>query len=431
MLSLTSTFVQKGGTADPETQALAESLARVHGPVLATRERSGTHLYMACPHCLELDGLRELKKRHLAVNVDKYRMSRMGLTQPPARSGRRRVRGGRRPADNFGMCMKSGLPFGVAQLLEMPTLEQRIPNLPPLARAVNFVDNTVWLEPDGRGNMVPEGPGQTVPITQLPADHPAVWYLKAQRGYDLETLYRQFQCEFCTHEMPEGVFGEKRRYWRKLPLGFKDTPQHRIIFYCWMNGVRKSWQARVPEMRFDPPDGQGGIEHRKYYLHPYTGEWTWCETLDPNGKWAPRAGIERPDLEWDITKYRNARGSSRREVLFGFDAAMEFNRGRISNRICGLTEGPLDAGRFGPPVLAATGKFLSDEQMDMICQNFDTVVLFPDNDKAGLQALETIRRDMAGRIRLIAHDPALLGGKDPGDLHPEEARALHQSYFHG
>src|SRR5690349_6204924 len=55
-----------------QVKELANKLAAIHGSIDVARESSGTHLYCACPRCLALDGERELLKRHLAVNADKF-----------------------------------------------------------------------------------------------------------------------------------------------------------------------------------------------------------------------------------------------------------------------------------------------------------------------------------------------------------------------
>ena len=56
----------------PEITDLANRLAYIHGSVRVAIENSGMHLYLASPACLEEDGLIELTKKHLAVNVDKW-----------------------------------------------------------------------------------------------------------------------------------------------------------------------------------------------------------------------------------------------------------------------------------------------------------------------------------------------------------------------
>lgn len=55
-----------------EALKLAEQLANIHGKIRVAREASGLHFYLASPACLEQDGVVELNKLHLAMNVEKY-----------------------------------------------------------------------------------------------------------------------------------------------------------------------------------------------------------------------------------------------------------------------------------------------------------------------------------------------------------------------
>ena len=59
-------------TLPKDVELLATALSNVHGHVLIRRERGGLQLYMACPECLQNDGRKELSKKHLAINPERY-----------------------------------------------------------------------------------------------------------------------------------------------------------------------------------------------------------------------------------------------------------------------------------------------------------------------------------------------------------------------
>ena len=116
---------------------LAQRLAAIHGPVRVAAESSGLHLYLASPACLEEDGLIELTKKHLAVNVDKW------------------FRG----EEWCALCMKTETPYSVNDLVSMQSLEARGYQDVQREVTVQAKDNAAFLEDDGRGHMVPKSPG--------------------------------------------------------------------------------------------------------------------------------------------------------------------------------------------------------------------------------------------------------------------------------
>lgn len=400
---------------DMRVIALAEALANIHGPVHITQERSGLHLYMASPVCLEQYGRDELHKRHLAVNVSKY----LRIGQWAAKGGRRAGR-----IDSCAQCMKTSTPYTITQLLHMPPLSAR--GIKDTGATVKVVDNSAWLTTDPSGNTIPIGPGDVIPVTQLPPEHPAVWYLTQYRKpYDLERLWRQFRCSFCWREFPESL--QPRRRYRPLPAGMKDTPQGRIIFFADQEGIQKSWQGRVIDMI----DSAQGV---RYVLHPYTGAWTPVESRHPDGKFRPLPEIQQSKYDWSLTKYRNARGSSRNDILFGLDAAVMWNRqqGRTGrDTVAGLVEGPLDAGRVGPPFVALTGKFISPDQADILATRFRRVIFVSDTDPVGLQSREAAAAMFAGRmdLKIIKLEEFGQQGKDLGDLSNEDAETIIKPYY--
>jgi hypothetical protein len=191
---------------------LADTLSRIHGEVVVTKESRGIHLYMACPHCLETEGARELDARHLAVNAERF----FGLGPFAALAGTYNI-------DRSALCMKETKPINVCDLLNMLPLEQRGIKA-SRERQVHVVSKEHRLVDDGRGNRIPEDPGTVIPINQLPDDHPAVVFVRS-RGYEPEALYNHLQVSYCESEMPEDR--SIGRVYRRLPGGFFAIPGDR------------------------------------------------------------------------------------------------------------------------------------------------------------------------------------------------------------
>lgn len=380
-----------------DVQLLAGALSRKHGNIVVAREKSGLHLYMACPSCLQKDGRPEMRKRHLALNVSKYFGQDNFLTR----------RGG---YDNQRccQCMKEDKPYRVQELLDMAPLSER--GIPDEASSVTIssVERKCLIR-DAAGNEIPDHPGLVVPVNQLPGDHPAVIYLKS-RNFDLNRLYQQFRASFCYQEAPEDA--DKGRFYRRLPCGFRDTPQGRIIFYADMLGVQQSWQARIMEMVH---------EDIKYFFHPYQNVWTAMEHK-VEGKWQPLPHAMQEGKKWDPQKYKNAFSSQRNEVVFGYDAALRWNAD-MPKKLVISAEGPPDAARFGPPGIPLTGKYLSATQRRLITSNFHAMIAALQNDKASRELAATLSIAMQGNMQYFAVVTPPDGIKDFGEMDDASARA--------
>ena len=386
-------------------QKLAAVLGRIHGEVVIKNEKKGRHIYMASPAALMIDGRRELTARHMSINVDRY----FGL-------GKFRGIKGTYNNDSCGLCHKTDTPYQLSALLSMPSLEKR--GIPDAKQGVRINTRERHLVDDGQGNMIPDHPGEVVPVTDLLPGDPAYQYL-IERRYNLKTLYAQFRCSYCFDEAPMSRAME--RFYRKLPGDFRDTPQGRIIFYADLYGVQHSWQARIIDKVVN------GCLH--YYWHPYKKIWVLVR-IKSGDKWNLLPEFRDSEYEWKPSKYRLALDSYRNEVVMGMDAAILWNKvaRRGKKKICILCEGPLDAGRFGPPALAILGKYLSEHQAKVICREFDVVVWVGDNDKAGREGTARVKEQLAGKVRLhVADVPAPF--KDPGEMETSDAWALVKPYF--
>ena len=372
---------------------LAAQLSRILGRVTLVRESSGVHAYMASPICLDQDGARELQKRHLAVNLDKYLGNEKG-------------------SDLCGCCMKTSKAYRMSYLLRYcPSIsERKIINLGP--RDVKVRDNSRNLEDDGKGHMVPKGPGVTVAAFLLPEGHPARVYL-SERGYDPLALFKQFRLSWCTKELEDGEY-------RAMKGGFRATPQNRLIFYIYQNGVRMGWQARILDAKRD---------NFWYYYHPYTSLWTpalervgdgWKELLPP---------LEH---KWDPVKYAIGAGASRNKLLMGYDSAVKFADTQ-NERYCFLTEGPFDAYSLGLGGMATMGKYLSDEQAKLVADNFTRCIYVGQNDKVSQeQGIPRVVTAFANFPQVQLEIPPLPSEfKDIGEMSREQAGQFREDCLKG
>ena len=368
------------GDLDEEALILAQMLSVRHGNVRVAREASGVHFYIASPVCLQQYGDDELWKMHLAINVEKYLRDR-------------------ETNDVCALCMKTDRPYSMSDLLSMKNLEKR--GFKDVSHMITVKSDEQYLEEDGFGNMVPKSPGKVIPITQLTSTHPVIQYVKS-RNFDPILLERQFAAAYC-YEEREDIF------YRRLGGGFKATPQGRLIFYAYINGVRKGWQARVLEF----------VERDvKYYYHPYVDQWVPMESKTPNGWVTIDTSVEK----WDPAKYVLAHGAKKNSFIMGYDAAVDFNNDR-KDRVIGLTEGPLDAARLGPPFCAVMGKFLHYDQAKW-CNGFDRVVLAMQNDEAseGLAQKTSSLLSVMGIPLEVVRPPEQFN--DFGDMHPDEVTPI-------
>ncbi len=381
----------------PAVLQLADKLKVRHGDVRICREKAGWHIYCASPFGLQQDGRIELTKKHLAINAEKY----LAL-------GKYAKLRGTYSQDRVAQCMKSGKCYSISDLMAMPALAARgIPDKGIAKVSVN--DTSRSLVRDAAGHLVPDVPGKMVKLSTLPTNHPAIQYLIG-RGYSIPMLEDQFDARFCYEEAPESA--DLGRWYRKGPMGFRDTPQNRIIFHADIAGIRKGWQARYLEQ-----EHQG----QKFILHPYTNQWVAVAFRGPGKKWTPFPGYE----ELDLSKYKTAFGARRNEIVMGYDAAVRWNKAHGILRPVGvISEGPLDAGRVGAPGLAVLGKSLSDNQAQLVAGFFKKVIIVADNDKPGQEAKGKMIEALSSYMKSWVCVDVPAKYKDIGEMPGNEAAAL-------
>lgn len=368
----------------PTMADLVDRLASRHGRVKLAAEASGLHCYLPSPKLLSDGEEKELRSLHLAINLEKWEQGN----------------------DWAAQCMKSGTTYAVSDLMGMPPIAERGYDLDDMQIIESSPVNPDYFEEDENGIMVPIHPGRTEPVVDLGPSHPARFYL-ASRGYDVELLDEQFHIEYC-------YSGNPRSRYRKFPAGFTGGPEGRIIFYIMMDGARVGWQARILEWK---------VMGRHYFYHPENGM-VEVGCVDNNGKWHFHPGFEAMT---EMPKYTTGRGVRRNQTLMGYDAAVESDavdsQGR---RYCVIAEGPLDAGRLGPPAIALIGKSCSPVQAEWIAYGFDKVIAIPDRDAAGDKLTQSLYRYLARfnpsmECYVIDLPP---GYKDLGEMKYEAAWSL-------
>lgn len=455
------THTSTGGNAPDEVQKFVAKMAKAHDcKMLVAREANGYHLYIPCPECLHTHGRREVADPKYSINVSMYLglgdafsdLKPQGLAFDPVAMEKAMASTQTRD-EKSSICMrtrqsKNPHRFKVSDLLSMSTVHQRHPDIMTKADVVGQVGSAEreehWeLDPES-GVMVPPPPGEVIPITELSEAHPAVEYLLG-RGYNLQKLWEQFRCSFCVEEYPEGQNGI---YYRKMPGGWKDTPQHRIIFYSLIKGVPMTWQARYPERV-----SQDGLN--KYLLHPYYEAgaynksayadmglmiqpdhpygWSHVATrANPQSGWIPVSPFDETNqegtLRFEPSKYRTAKYSQRQ--MMGWDAAVKRADDDPSpHKWVLLCEGPLDAARVGPGGVALIGSSISPDNAEKVASNFHIVFTAFDEDRAGKGATEKVGRMLMGSkcraplIQLTIPLP-IPSGKDIGEMTQEAFDAM-------
>lgn len=379
-------------------------MVTIHGDGVLSRSKKSNNieLQLADPLLLQTDGDKELRSRHLFVNVDKV------VNDHHWHAAR---------------CVKDGRLYDVRTLLQMLPIEQRAIQVMPSSqrRRVSYIDKLRYMVRDANGNLVPPGPGETVPLTELPSDHPAIQYIKG-RNFCPKQLVDQFQAAFCTQENADVKY-------KRLPGGFSGTPQGRIVFFIDQLGVRRGWQARQLDRVEDT---------RMWLYHPYEQRWVVvAERASPRDAWEVLPAYDGRTMGKAQNallkqKYVIGVGVEKTVTLMGFDAAIQWNQSRPkSDRVVGLVEGVLDAASLGMPFCAIMGLRLSSNQAALISNHFSRAVCVPDNDNAenAETFLSSISRELGAKgVPYQVHKLADCY-KDAGELPTEEASTLRQSLF--
>ena len=272
------------------------------------------------------------------------------------------------------------------------TWEARVAEIgkPELEKGVEEGSATDCLIDDGCGNIIPDHPGEVVPLTELKADHPVVMQLK-KRGYIISDLCNQFRASFCINEAPTDW--KKGREYRKVNGDFLDTPQNRIVFYADMNGVQRGWQALAVDCV---------LGNLRYYLHPYTAQWIPKEHRKGD-QWEPLPH----ETTFNVSRWLTGPGVRRDELLMGFDAAIRWNATNRPGRprVALVARTPLEAGRFGAFGMALITRYFSRTQFELLSTNFGALLYAGQNDELSYAFGKDLEAACAGRIQFAAIYP--------------------------
>jgi hypothetical protein len=424
-----------GSHAPAEVLNLANMLGKANDcPVKVTSEASGYHIYIPCPECLKSHKKAEIQDPKYAINASmylglgKYRIERAGsphLYESIDDALERRS----------STCMRTKSSkhphqYRVTDLQRMGTVLERHPEIMRskfklIGGGASDDARAHWEQDPISGAHCPPPPGQVIPLTQLGDPfHPAIEYL-TQRNYDIAKLEKQFRCGFCVKEYPHKTNGV---FYVPLPGGWRDTPQHRIVFASLIDGVPMTWQARVIDKI--SPDGLS-----KLMLHPYKVPFQWdvvAIRATPSSNWIPLSPFDEVNEDgiekFKPSKYRTAKWSSRE--LMGWDAACErADRDPSNMKWIVLCEGPLDAARVGPGGVAVIGSSLNHDNLNRIASRFHIVFTAFDTDRAGTLATEKIGRmfysdQLRNSVVKLVVPLRVQGGKDIGDMGQHEVDLL-------
>lgn len=352
----------------PKYAKLITQLLKVHetGMLHYSVSSNSFELRLPDPCLLIEDGFKELNSKHLYVNLTKY--IEQGHIAP-------------------ARCVKTGKVYTMLNLLNMKPLRYRQDEIPwnidkflTKYKQRTLIIPKTYAKSDNSLNI--ESPGECIEVINLPENHPAISYLK-QRGFttreSLESLVKQFNLSFCIKA--------KYNFYEDLYMGLSKSPEGRLVFFIHQFGELKGWQARRLEKR------EGDT---LYYYHldannPIKTGWIPVGKYDIiTNKINPLPGVSKKVFD---AKYVIGLGTRASQCLLGFDAAIDFNKNRISKDIV-LVEGALDAAKFGIPACSVFGCHVSKAQAELLVNNFDNIYFIKDHDLAGEELYTSLNNEL-------------------------------------
>ena len=235
----------------------------------------------------------------------------------------------------------------------------------------------------------------------------------------------QDRCALCMKTSTPYTMAHPDMYYRSLPGQFSDGPAGRIIFYIDQEGINRGWQSRILEL-----DVEEGEDIARYYFNVTYKQWVPVYRRRREEEKFTDAHLVDGYEKWNPGKYVLGLGTKRNSCLMGFDAAVRWhdNHPGAYGRYCFLVEGGLDAGRIGPPAIAALGKHFSAEQAKLVAMYFTRVIHIKDNDAAGEVGREKVKNQLSRHpaVRLDLADPPA-GMKDIWEMTYEAASQFAQS----
>jgi hypothetical protein len=231
-------------------------------------------------------------------------------------------------------------------------------------------------------------PGETVPISSLSEDHPAIEYLRG-RGFDIDQL-KSYNAPGDTRGLYYCTRGQINL---QCDLG---TLSGRVVFPVYMDetgaggrlaSVLSGWQARQID-HVDEEDAKTGTKRT------WNG-FSWKKFYKKDGIWEDKY----------VPKYYTSPGRKKTSMLGGIQAAK-------GSSFVVVVEGPVDKYKVGDHGVFSFGKHLSNDQIRLLQGYWSTAILIRDPE---IDPSSKSYREMIDRMHpLRVYDFALLDGKDAG-----------------
>lgn len=128
-------------------------------------------------------------------------------------------------------------------------------------------------------------------------------------------------------------------------------------------------------------------------------------------------------------RYTNSLGFQKKDFLFGLDRTIIKTEGK---RVF-VVEGPLDVmwmAQAGLSAVGLLGSDLTDGQAQLLVENFITVILSLDNDKAGKEGMEMARKKLSGKV-IVLKGVIPEDKKDVQDMTVEELLGMKIEWVRG
>lgn len=204
-----------------------------------------------------------------------------------------------------------------------------------------------------------------IPVSALPADHPAVKFLNKDHLLDMTTLAMDYEVGYIL-----GADAHNIEFSRADGTGFSISTADSLVFPVYFKGEMVGWQCR-----FIPGTTNGDRMKKMKYLHVF-----------PKGKY--------------LYNYDNARNYKSVVVVEGVKKSWKFPNG-----------------------VATWGKGISEEQIQLIQQWEEIIFMYDageDTQRKSKELTDIIKRGK----RCINIDPGEFGFASPDEMTEEEAQTI-------
>lgn len=239
----------------------------------------------------------------------------------------------------------------------------------------------------GVGDKKIKAPGETVLLSSLKSDHPAIIYLR-DRGCDMKeilSLPPTLQLHYCTNGVFSIAKGLGSTSGRIIYPIFFNTPKGADGRFNPVNPV--GWQARQIDrvIREDEVVGEKEV---------WNG-FGWRKFQKKDGYWEDR----------HVPKYYTMPSFRKTDVLYNFDLARQYSK-------VAVVEGVMDVMSVGPACVGTFGMFPSLAQINLLKTYWDEVVLI--RDPGVSEEHEKFKKVLDELTGVRVTHLTLAGSRDPG-----------------